>query len=161
MALFGLLDSKTDAIGVLKQDHKKLKDFFKTFKDAKGKAGQRRIVGDILTELSAHAKVEEEIFYPTVRKAAKGGEMGDLLDEAWEEHHVAKVLMAELRGMAPGDDRYKAKVTVLGENIKHHIGEEEGEMFPKVQALKIDLEDLGERIATRKAALLTTGRSAR
>jgi hemerythrin superfamily protein len=101
-------------------------------------------------ELSVHAKVEEEIFYPAVRKAI---DEDDLMDEADIEHAGAKSLIAQVEAMKPGDDHYDAKVTVLGEYIDHHVKEEQNEMFPKVKKAKVDTVQLGERISKRKQEL--------
>jgi len=94
--------------------------------------------------------VEEEIFYPAVREAIGDG---DLLDEAAVEHGSAKALIARLEGMEPGDDCYDATVTVLGEYVRHHVREEQREMFPEARKAAIDLKALGAQIAARKAEL--------
>jgi hypothetical protein len=91
--------------------------------------------------------VEEEIFYPALREAL---EDDDLVDEAVVEHASAKQLIAELEGMEPGDDLYDAKFTVLGEYVKHHVKEEQNEIFPQAKKSKMDLEQLGQEIAERK-----------
>jgi len=101
--------------------------------------------------LTAHATIEEEIFYPAARDA---GVEGDLLDEAEVEHASAKDLIAQIRSMSPDDDLYDAKVRVLGEYIDHHVDEEEGEIFPRCREAKMDLAGLGESIAERKSELL-------
>lgn len=144
-----------DAIALLTDDHKKVKKLFKDFaklKDGDGSANEKSaLVKEICTELSVHAKAEEEIFYPAVRKAIDDG---DLMDEADIEHAGAKSLIAQLEAMKPGDDHYDAKVTVLGELIDHHVKEEQDEMFPKARKAKVDTVQLGERIAARKQQLL-------
>jgi hemerythrin-like domain-containing protein len=147
-----------DAVALLMDDHKKVKKLFKDFeklKEGDGSAKRKSaIVEQICMELKVHTKVEEEIFYPAVRKAI---DEEDLMDEADVEHASAKSLIAELEGMKPGDDHYDAKVTVLGEYIDHHVQEEHDEMFPKARRAKVDMAELGERILQRKAALQTSG----
>ena len=143
-----------DAIALLTADHKKVKKLFKDFeklKDGDGSAREKAaLVKQVCMELSVHAKVEEEIFYPAVRRAI---DADDLMDEADIEHAGAKSLIAQLEAMKPGDDHYDAKVTVLGEYIDHHAKEEQDEMFPKVKKAKVDTVQLGERISKRKQEL--------
>ena len=140
-----------DAIALLKDDHKRVDALFKRFaklkQDDEEKAG---LVETICEELTIHARVEEEIFYPAVREAIGDD---DLMDEADVEHESAKTLIAQLTRMRPGDDHYDAKVTVLGEYIRHHVKEEQEEMFPQARAAKVDLKALGAKIAARKQEL--------
>ena len=98
-----------------------------------------------------HAKLEEELIYPAIR-AAIGDE--DLMDEALEEHHVVHGLLGELKKMTPSDERYDAKFTVLAENVRHHIKEEESDMFPQAEECEIDWEALSARVTKRKEQLL-------
>jgi hemerythrin-like domain-containing protein len=102
-------------------------------------------------ELKIHAQVEEEIFYPAARDALKER---DLLDEAEVEHTVAKQPISELESMTPKDDLFDAKFTVLGEYVKHHVQEEEKELFPKAKRAKLDMDELGHRIIQRKQELM-------
>jgi len=143
-----------DAIAVLTEDHKKVKKMFGDFrklKKSEGANGEKSaLVGRICEELTLHTQVEEEIFYPAVRAAIDDD---DLMDEADVEHDEAKTLIAQLESMTPGDDHYDARVTVLGENIDHHVKEEQEEMFPKVQKSRIDTAELGARILQRKKEL--------
>ena len=149
--------SKTgvDAITLLTDDHKKVKKLFKDFEKLKEEEGSAKekaaLVKEICTELSVHAKVEEEIFYPAVREAIDDD---DLMDEADVEHAGAKDLIAQLQSMKPADDHYDAKVTVLGEYIDHHVKEEQEDMFVKARKAKVDTVELGEQIAARKEKLL-------
>ena len=142
-----------DAIAMLEADHKKVQKAFKDFEKLK-ETGKRRekeaIVQQTCADLTVHTKIEEEIFYPAVRKAIKDG---DLMDEATVEHAGAKNLIAQLTSMQPGDDLYDAKFTVLGENVNHHVKEEQDEMFPKVRKTGLDLTALGQQMAQRKAQL--------
>lgn len=145
---------KTDAISLLKEDHKKVKKMFKEFSKMKDKAGDQEketLVTEICKELSIHAQIEEEIFYPAVRKAIDDE---DLMDEATVEHASAKDLIAQLQTMPVSDPLYDAKVKVLGEYVAHHVQEEQDEMFPKAKKAKVDMEALGKKLASRKRALL-------
>ena len=138
------------AIDMLAADHKQVKSLFKQFKSLKEEGSEDEktaLVKQICDALTVHATIEEEIFYPAVRAAIDDG---DLMDEALVEHAGAKVLIAQLRDMDPGDELFDAKVTVLGEQIDHHVEEEEGEMFPKAKKAKLDMEELGEELAERK-----------
>jgi hemerythrin superfamily protein len=138
-----------DAIAMLAADHKKVKAMFKEFKSLKEGTAEEKaaLVKEICDALTVHAAIEEEIFYPAVRAAI---EDGDLMDEALVEHAGAKEIIAQLRQMDPDDDLYDAKVTVLGEQIDHHVEEEEGEMFPKAKKAKVDTKELGTELAARK-----------
>jgi hemerythrin superfamily protein len=148
--------STGDAIAILKADHDKVKKLFKEFErqhEEEATAEMEQIAEQICNELTIHATVEEELFYPAVRDAI---EEDDLLDEAEVEHQTAKDLIAQIKSMTASDEKYAAKVCVLGEYINHHVEEEQGEMFPKARkARQLDLKDLGARIATRKAELKT------
>jgi hemerythrin superfamily protein len=145
-----------DAIASLIADHKKVKDLFKQFEKSKDQDGAQeqkaQLVKQICTELKVHTAIEEEIFYPAVREQI---EDEDLMDEALVEHAGAKELIAQLEEMDPEDDLYDAKVTVLGEQIDHHVKEEEGEMFPKARKAKVDSEELGVQMAERRSELKT------
>ncbi len=147
---------ESDAVAMLMADHKRVKALFKEFASVKENAPEDEqqekadIVKKICMELTIHAEVEEEIFYPAVRKAIKDD---DLMDEALVEHAGAKDLIAQLEEMDPNDDLYDAKVTVLGEQINHHVKEEEGDMFPKAKKAKVDTDSLGAQMAQRKAEL--------
>src|SRR3984957_13359398 len=143
-----------DAIAMLTADHKKVKKLFADFdklKDAGSDEDKASIVDQICNELKIHTELEEESFYPAVRKAIDDG---DLMDEALVEHAGAKDLIAQLEDASPEDDLYDAKVTVLGEQIDHHVKEEEGDMFPKARKAKVDSEALGERMLKRRMALM-------
>ncbi len=122
-----------DAITLLKQDHKTVEKLFKQFEKAgeKAHAAKGATVEKIITELSMHAAIEEQVFYPGVRAAVKGTE--DNVLESLEEHHIVKWVLSELDGMSPEAERFDAKVTVLIESVRHHVEEEEGELFPKVR----------------------------
>jgi hemerythrin superfamily protein len=140
-----------DAIALLTADHEKVSSLFEEYESlgVRATASKRKIAMQICLELTKHATAEEEIFYPAVRAASK--DANDLVDEATVEHASAKDLIAQILGMAPGDELYDAKVKVLSEYIRHHVGEEEGEMFPKARKLGLDLAALGQAIEQRKA----------
>ena len=143
-----------DAIAMLIADHKKVKQLFSKFEKLKdsGTADEKSgVVETICNELKIHTTVEEEIFYPAVRKAIDDA---DLMDEALVEHAGAKDLIEQLEDMDSEDDLYDAKVTVLGEQIDHHVKEEEGDMFPKARKAKLDTEALGARMRKRKLELI-------
>ena len=148
-------DHNEDAVTLLTADHAKVKKLFKEFEDLKDDDGSAEdksaLVTLICNELKVHTAIEEEIFYPAVRKAIDDG---GLMDEALVEHAGAKELIAQLQDMSPDDELYDAKVTVLGEQIQHHVKEEEGEMFPKARKAKVDSEALGVQMAERKAELM-------
>jgi hypothetical protein len=143
-----------DAIALLKEDHKIVKKLFTNFDKMKEKASEAEketLVKQICTELTIHARIEEEVFYPAVRKTIDDK---DLLDEATVEHASAKDLIAQLQSMSPSDDLYNAKVTVLGEYVDHHVQEEQDEMFKKAKRAKMDMEKLGRKMLTVKRAML-------
>lgn len=145
--------SREDAIATLTADHKRVKALFKEFAKIKedGSAEDKsELVKQICTELTVHATIEEEIFYPAVREQIDDG---DLMDEALVEHAGAKKLIAELQSMEPNDDLYDAKVTVLGEQIEHHVEEEEGEMFKQAKKAKVDTASLGQQMEQRRREL--------
>ena len=139
-----------DTLALLKLHHALVEDLFDKFEKAKTEKQKATLAEQICTELTIHAQIEEEIFYPAVREAI--GE-DDLMDEADIEHAGAKDLIAQIEASAPGEDHFDAKVTVLSEYIKHHVKEEESEMFPKVLKSDLDLKELGAEMGARKAEL--------
>lgn len=141
------------SFALLKKDHDTVKDLFAKFEKAEGRSSKRKIVKKALTELKVHAAIEEEIFYPAVRKSVGK----DIMNEADEEHHVAKVLIAELDEMDGQETHYDAKFAVLAENVRHHIKEEEGEVLPKAKDAHLDFEALAKAMKARKSKLLTKG----
>ena len=147
------MQSRLDAIALLKADHRKVEDLFAGFAAAKGAARKQTLVRQICTELSAHTVIEEEIFYP----ACKGKIDEDLLNEAYVEHDGTKVLIAEPLASGPDEGFYDAKVKVLSEQIEHHVHEEELRsegMFAQARAAGLDMDRLGDRLKARKDALL-------
>ncbi|PZS36270.1 MAG: hemerythrin [Pseudonocardiales bacterium] len=141
-----------DAIVLLKDDHKTVERLFKQFEKAGDEAyvTKRKLVDQIIAELSVHAFIEEQLFYPAARVCVPETEHHIL--ESLEEHHIVKWVMSELQGMDPQDERFDAKVTVLTENVRHHVEEEEQEWFPEVRKGmgRKALQDLGARMETAK-----------
>jgi len=141
------------AVRILKDDHDRVQALFNRFEAAKGRAAKLKIVRQALTEIKVHAAVEEELFYPSVRKAVGK----DLMNEADEEHHVAKLLIAELDRMDGSESHFDAKFSVLAENVRHHIREEESEMLPKANGATMNFQALAEKMRRRKERLLDDG----
>jgi hypothetical protein len=142
-----------DAIALLKADHRKVEGLFEQFEKAKDNARKQKLAQEICTELTVHATIEEEIFYPACKEAVED----DLEHEAYVEHDGAKVLIAEIAQGNPEDEFYDAKVMVLSEMIKHHVKEEEkpGEgFFAQARKGDVDMEALGGQLEERKEQLL-------
>jgi hemerythrin superfamily protein len=142
---------RTDAIALLKHDHRTVEALFDKFEKARGAGQKRRLAEQICLELVVHTQIEEEIFYPAVKQAVDE----EIYTEAHVEHDGAKVLIAEILDADPGDEFYDASVKVLSEMIKHHVKEEEqrGGMFAQARDGDLDLDALGARLAERKADL--------
>jgi hemerythrin superfamily protein len=143
-----------DAVALLKEDHRTVEELFAQFEKASGDGRKQKLATQICLELSIHAKIEEEIFYP----ACEGKVEEDLLKEAYVEHDGAKVLIAEIMAGEPSDEFYDAKVTVLQEQIEHHVEEEEKRLeglFAQARKAGLDMDALGEQLAARKAELTT------
>jgi hemerythrin superfamily protein len=141
-----------DVLKMLAEDHKKVKKMFDQFEKMKEEEDQdmeakQLLVETCCAELTVHAQLEEELVYPALRDAIDDM---DLLDEAEVEHASAKQLISELSSMQPGDELYDAKFTVLGEYVKHHIEEEEKEIFPKAKKSDLDLQAMAEEARERK-----------
>jgi hemerythrin-like domain-containing protein len=149
-----------DAVSMLREDHRKVKELFRQFEEAEDESTKKEIAQTAIKELKVHTALEEELFYPAVRREIDEEEK---IDEALEEHHVAKLLIAELSRMKPSYEHFDAKFKVLAESVKHHIEEEETEMLPEVEG-EIDADGLGEQMAERKQKLegrmngMSTGR---
>ena len=144
-----------DAITLLKNDHKTVERLFKRFEKAEEDREKQQIVDEIIRELSIHAAIEEQVFYPAIREVMPDEE--DTVLEALEEHHVAKWILSELYDMSPTAERFDAKVTVLIESVRHHVEEEEGELFPDVRE-KLGRKQLGEVGAALEKAKRTAPR---
>ena len=139
-----------DAITLLKQDHKTVEKLFKQFEKAKQPAERRKVAEKVVKELSVHAAIEEMLFYPAVRDRVPDTE--DTVLESLEEHHVVKWVLSELEDMKPDHERFKAKMTVMMENVRHHVEEEESELFPQVRKAvgRKELAELGEAMEKAK-----------
>ncbi|MFO1431710.1 MAG: hemerythrin domain-containing protein [Candidatus Competibacteraceae bacterium] len=142
--------NKQDAISILKKDHGRVQKIFQDFDKAQDQKTKQKLVETACNELAIHSQIEEELFYPAVRQA-----LGDskLVEEASVEHESASQLINKLQEMQPGQEKYEAVFTVLGEYVNHHITEEEDEMFPKIKKSNLDLEALGQQIMERKEQL--------
>jgi hemerythrin superfamily protein len=143
----------TDATHILAQDHRKVEQLFEDYEGASGDERKRKIASQICTELKIHAQIEEEIFYP----ALEGKIDEDLLKEGYVEHDGAKVLINQIEAGGPDEEFYDAKMTVLKEEIEHHVKEEEkerGSMFQQARAADVDLDAIGERLLERKQELM-------
>jgi len=153
-----------NVIELLKKDHQTVAGLFKTFDSAKESEAQDQMeqaVAQICEELTAHATVEEELFYPAVESRAGGEDekAEDSVKEANEEHALVKRLVAELEGMSPADDHFEAKVKVLKDLVEHHVKEEEGTLMPRAKKLlsSDELEEMGTRVESRKEELKSEG----
>lgn len=140
-----------DAIALLRADHRLVSDLFEQFDKSRSPARKQDLVNQICQELTVHAQVEEELFYPAVKEALRDTE---LVPEARVEHDSLKQLIAKIQSLSQDDEAFKANVTVLSEYVKHHVKEEQNEMFPKVKASKLDLKALGQAILQRKQELM-------
>jgi hemerythrin superfamily protein len=145
-----------DAIALLKQDHRTVEELFAEFEKASGDGRKQKLAQQICLELTVHATIEEEIFYP----ACEGKVDEDLLKEAYVEHDGAKVLIGDIEaGNEESDEYFDAKVKVLQEQIEHHVEEEEKRMeglFSQARKAGLDMEALGQQLAQRKAELVRT-----
>lgn len=149
--------SSPDAISLLSSDHREVAELFDRYAALvlrNADADERRsLAEELCTMLLVHARIEEEIFYPAAREALGAAE---LLDEAEIEHSIAKELIARIQRGDPADPRYDALVKVLGEYVRHHVDEEEERLFPSLLETRIDLDELGERLAQRQEELLSS-----
>ena len=143
-----------DAIAMLKADHKKVSELFEQFEKTRSSSKKAGLVGQICMELTVHAQLEEEIFYPAVKAALRDKE---LVPEATVEHASVKALIAQVKDVEPGGEDYDAKVRVMSEYVKHHVKEEQNEIFPKAQKTRLDMAALRDQMAARKQELLTAG----
>lgn len=152
-----MTDQKMNATQLLSDDHRKVEALFEKFERARGAPAQQKIVQQLFEELTIHTMIEEEIFYPALRDAVEE----DMLDEALVEHDSAKMLLLALRDAEPDEEFYKAKVTVLQEQIEHHVQEEERQrdsLFAQARKAGVDMDALGEALRQRKEELLDMAR---
>jgi len=145
-----------DALTLLRADHQMVQALFDKYEKTRAEDRKGALAQQICNELTVHAQIEEEIFYPAAREAIREK---DLIDEATVEHQSAKDLIAQIEGGNAGQELFDAKVKVLGEYIKHHVKEEQNELFPQVRKTKLDLRELGERLQARKQELMEGGGS--
>ena len=145
------------AIDLLEQDHREVEEWFDEYDELKEDDNRKgQLAEKICLALKVHAQIEEEIFYPQAREATKDN---DLIDEALVEHATVKKLIGEIEAMEVNEELYDAKMRVLGEMVKHHINEEEEELFPELEAAKMDLNAVGKEIAERKEELMSEMRA--
>ncbi len=140
-----------DAIALLKADHEAVSLLFAEFERTRSESNKKALVAEICTALSVHAQIEEEIFYPAVKAALKDK---FLVPEALVEHTSLRGLIDQIEGIEPDGEMYDAKVMVLSEYVKHHVKEEQNEMFPKVKTSALDTVELGTLMAARKKQLM-------
>ena len=143
-----------EATAMLRADHKRVSGLFALYETTRSAAKKNDIVSKICTELSVHARVEEEIFYPAVKLALKDKE---LVPEATVEHATLKNLIAQVNGVEPDGEMFDATIKVMSEYVKHHVKEEQNEIFPKAKKTKLDMVALGAQMAARKKELLALG----
>src|SRR4030095_16317732 len=158
--MFGIGESETNALKLLEKDHDEVDALFKEYESSKEElksAQKQKLATQICDMLTVHATIEEEIFYPAIRNIDK--DTKDLVSEAAVEHQSLKDIIGRLESAPPSDPLYDAGVKVLAEYVKHHVKEEENEIFPKVRSSEIDLAALGERLMERKSELM--GQSSR
>lgn len=140
-----------EATALLRADHKAVNDLFEQYEHTRSTGKKKEIVAQICTELTVHAQIEEDIFYPSVKQALKDKE---LIPEAIVEHAALKDLIAQIEGVEPDGEMFDAKVKVLSEYVKHHVKEEQNEIFPLVKKSELDLVALGKELSQRKEELL-------
>lgn len=140
-----------DATTLLEADHREVSGYFERYQSLTDDSEKKALATKICRALKVHTQIEEELLYPAARRATGDG---DLLDEAIVEHMGAKNLIAEIEAMQPGQNLYDAKIKVLGEQVHHHVEEEEQELFPELRSAKLDMTALGKKLAARKSELL-------
>ena len=161
--MFGMTGNENtdvDAMVLLKRDHQEVDGMFKQYEDIKEDAEdseKEALVAQICDALTVHAQIEEEIFYPSARRALDADEGKDLLDEAAVEHQTLKDLIQRLEDAPTDDPLYDAGVKVLSEYVKHHVKEEENELFPKIKSSSMDTAAIGKKLADRKEQLMQSG----
>ena len=140
-----------DATALLKADHQKVSELFEQYEKARSNSKKKDLVTQICNELTVHAQIEEEIFYPAVKKASKDTE---LVPEALVEHATLKDLIDQVKDVEPDGEIFEARITVLSEYVKHHVKEEEKQMFVQARKTDLDLRALGAQMAARKEELM-------
>ena len=140
-----------NATALLHADHEHVSDLFDQYETARSPTKKMQLVSEICSALTVHAQVEEEIFYPAVKQALKDK---GLVPEAIVEHASLKELISQVEGVQPDGEMFDAKIKVLSEYVKHHVKEEEDEMFPKAESARLDMGELGARMSARKQELV-------
>lgn len=140
-----------DALALLRTDHKTVSDLFARFEKTRSPQQKQALCEEICTALTVHAQIEEEIFYPAVQQSIKDRA---LIPEARVEHESLKTLIAQVQQGGPEDEMFDARMQVLSEYVKHHVKEEQNEIFPKVKAARLDTADLGVQLEQRKQELM-------
>ena len=140
-----------EATAMLRADHRKVSGLFEQYEKSRSTSRKAALVATICNELKVHTQIEEEIFYPAVQAVLKDHE---LIPEANVEHGSVKALIAQVEGKTPDGDLFDARIKVMSEWVKHHVKEEQNEMFPRARKTKLDMRALGARMAARKAELL-------
>jgi hemerythrin superfamily protein len=145
-------------IELLKEDHRKVEDLFAKVEETESEKQHLQLFEKIKTELETHTQIEETLFYPALEEHE---DLKDMVLEAFEEHKQVKTLLREISALAEGSEKLDAKLKVMGENVEHHVGEEEDEMFPKVEELieEQELERLGEEMLKLKKRLNQSSRA--
>jgi hemerythrin-like domain-containing protein len=145
-----------DAIAVLKQDHKKVRQLLKKLESAEDGGHRLELLSEVENEVKVHTQIEEEIFYPAFQRSAQGEEEEHLYYEALEEHHVVDMVLPEIKNTDEESDEFGAKAKVLKDLIEHHAEEEETEMFPKARKLMEagELKEIGLRLQRRRQQLM-------
>lgn len=139
-----------EATALLRADHKLVDALFDEYEKARSATKKKALVAQICQELTVHAQIEEEVFYPQVQEALNDHE---LVPEAIVEHATLKDLIAQIEDAEPDEELYDARVKVLSEYVKHHVKEEQNELFPKVKKTNLDLKEIGDQLAQRKEEL--------
>ena len=142
-----------EATALLRADHKRVSALFEQYEGSRSTAKKKTLVSTICLELSVHAQIEEELFYPAVKTALKDKEM---VPEATVEHATLKELIAQVKDKEPDGEMFDAKIKVMSEYVKHHVKEEQNEMFPKAKKTRLDMNALGAQMAARKEELLAS-----
>jgi hemerythrin superfamily protein len=149
------MERTQDAIELLKADHREVEELFASFEDTEDEDESSSIAERVCKLLTIHAQIEEDLLYPAAKDALQDDEEDvGLVNEAEVEHGSAKELIAQIESMTPADEHFKATVKVLSEYVKHHGGEEEKGLFTKLKRTDLDLDDLGERLASQKVSMM-------
>jgi hemerythrin superfamily protein len=144
---------ENDALQLLKADHEEVATMFEEYADSEDDGEKEELAQNICAALSVHAQIEEEIFYPAAREVLEADEL-ELVNEADVEHATIRELVSQIEASDATDEHFDAMIKVLGEYVKHHVREEESELFPRLEASELDRQAVGNALAARKAELL-------